>query len=44
MFKKKLKKLLEENNCNYSIDEIVLSSGAKNAITNALLVTTESWR
>ena len=22
------KKLLEENNCNYSIDEIVLSSGA----------------
>ncbi|WP_297135273.1 pyridoxal phosphate-dependent aminotransferase [Terrisporobacter sp.] len=35
------KKLLEENNCNYSIDEIVLSSGAKNAITNALLVTTD---
>ena len=35
------KKLLEENNCYYSIDEIVLSSGAKNAITNALLVVTD---
>ena len=35
------KKLLEENNCHYSVDEIVLSSGAKNAITNALLVTTD---
>lgn len=35
------KKLLEENNCCYSIDEIVLSSGAKNAITNALLVVTD---
>ena len=35
------KKLLEENHCNYSIDEIVLSSGAKNAITNALLVVTD---
>lgn len=35
------KKLLEENNCHYSIDEIVLSSGAKNAITNALLVVTD---
>lgn len=34
------KKLLEENNCNYSIDEIVLSSGAKNAITNTLLAVT----
>lgn len=34
------KKLLEENNCNYSIDEIVLASGAKNAITNALLAVT----
>lgn len=34
------KKLLEENNCFYSSDEIVLSSGAKNAITNALLVVT----
>ena len=34
------KKLLEENNCKYSIDEIVLSSGAKNAITNALLAVT----
>lgn len=31
------KKLLEENNCTYSIDEIVLSSGAKHSITNALL-------
>ncbi len=35
------KKLLEENNCCYSADEIVLSSGAKNAITNALLVVTD---
>ena len=35
------RKLLEENNCNYSSDEIVLSSGAKNAITNALLVVTD---
>ncbi len=35
------KKLLEENNCFYSSDEIVLSSGAKNAITNALLVVTD---
>ncbi|WP_434797804.1 pyridoxal phosphate-dependent aminotransferase [Terrisporobacter vanillatitrophus] len=35
------KKLLEENNCCYSSDEIVLSSGAKNAITNALLVVTD---
>lgn len=35
------KKLLKENNCCYSIDEIVLSSGAKNAITNALLVVTD---
>lgn len=35
------KKLLEENNCHYSVDEIVLSSGAKNAITNTLLVTTD---
>lgn len=35
------KKLLEENNCHYSVDEIVISSGAKNAITNALLVTTD---
>lgn len=35
------KKLLEENNCCYSIDEIVLSSGAKNAITNALLAVTD---
>ena len=35
------KKLLVENNCDYSIDEIVLSSGAKNALTNALLVLTD---
>lgn len=35
------RKLLEENNCHYSSDEIVLSSGAKNAITNALLVVTD---
>ena len=35
------KKLLIENNCDYSIDEIVLSSGAKNALTNALLVLTD---
>ena len=35
------KKLLEENNCHYTSDEIVLSSGAKNAITNALLVATD---
>ena len=35
------KKLLDENDCNYTSDEIVLSSGAKNAITNALLVATD---
>lgn len=34
------KKLLEENNCHYSIDEIVVSSGAKNSLTNSLLVLT----
>ena len=34
------KKLLSENNCNYSIDEIVVSSGAKHAITNTLLAVT----
>lgn len=33
-------KLLKENNCNYSIDEIVVSSGAKHSITNALLAIT----
>ena len=33
-------KLLTENNCNYSSDEIVVSSGAKNSITNALLALT----
>ena len=35
------KKLSEENNCNYSPDEIVVSSGAKNAITNTLLAVTD---
>ncbi len=35
------KKLLDENNCCYSPDEIVVSSGAKNAITNALLIVTD---
>ncbi|MEG0181675.1 MAG: pyridoxal phosphate-dependent aminotransferase [Terrisporobacter sp.] len=34
------KKLSKENNCSYSVDEIVLSSGAKNAITNTLLAVT----
>ena len=34
------KKLLQENNCHYSIDEIVVSSGAKDAITNTLLAVT----
>ena len=34
------KKLLNENNCNYSIDEIVVSNGAKHAITNTLLAVT----
>ena len=33
-------KLLNENNCNYSIDEIVVSSGAKHSITNTLLALT----
>lgn len=31
------KKLLTENHVNYDISEIVVSSGAKNAITNALM-------
>lgn len=35
------KKLLNENNCNYSPDEIVVSSGAKHSITNALLTITD---
>lgn len=35
-----VKKLKRENNCDYTIDEIVLSSGAKNSITNALLAVT----
>lgn len=34
------KKLLNENHCNYSIDEIVVSNGAKHAITNTLLAVT----
>lgn len=33
-------KLLRENNCNYSLDEIIVSSGAKNCITNTLLALT----
>lgn len=33
-------KLLIENNCTYSPDEIVVSSGAKNCITNTLLALT----
>ena len=35
-----VKKLKRENNCDYTIDEIVVSSGAKNSITNILLATT----
>lgn len=34
-------KLLKENKCDYSIDEIVISSGAKNSITNTLLALTD---
>lgn len=34
------KKLLEENNCNYSPDEIIVTSGAKMALTNALIALT----
>ena len=34
------KKLLNENSCKYSIDEIVVSNGAKHAITNTLLAIT----
>lgn len=34
------KKLSSDNNCSYSIDEIVLSSGAKHSITNTLLAVT----
>lgn len=33
-------KLLRENNCSYSLDEIVVSSGAKHSITNTLLALT----
>lgn len=35
------KKLLEENNCNYAPDEIVVTSGAKTALTNALIAITD---
>ena len=34
------KKLSIENNCSFSIDEIVVSSGAKHSITNTLLALT----
>ena len=34
------KKLSVENNCSFSIDEIVVSSGAKHSITNTLLALT----
>ena len=34
------KKLSTENNCSFSIDEIVVSSGAKHSITNTLLALT----
>ncbi len=34
------KKMKEENKCNYTPDEIVVSSGAKNSISNALLAIT----
>lgn len=33
-------KLLLENNCSFSVDEIVVSSGAKHSITNTLLALT----
>ena len=35
------KKLLEENNCHYAPDEIVVTSGAKMAITNTLMAVTD---
>lgn len=35
------KKLKEENNLDYSPEEIVVSSGAKNSITNAILTVTD---
>ncbi|MDR0879624.1 MAG: pyridoxal phosphate-dependent aminotransferase [Clostridioides sp.] len=35
------KKLERENNCHYTPDEIVLASGAKDCITNALLAITD---
>ena len=35
------KKLLEENNCHYAPDEIVVTSGAKMALTNALMAVTD---
>ncbi|MGL4912293.1 MAG: pyridoxal phosphate-dependent aminotransferase [Romboutsia sp.] len=36
------KKLSLENNCSYSTDEIVVSSGAKHCITNTILALTNS--
>lgn len=36
-------KLLIENNCSYSVDEIVVSSGAKHCITNTLLALTNPY-
>ncbi len=35
------KKLYKENNLSYTADQIVLSSGAKNSITNIVLATTD---
>ena len=35
------KKLLEENNCHYAPDEIVVTSGAKMALTNTLMAVTD---
>lgn len=35
------KKLEKENNISYTADQIVLSSGAKNSITNVILATTD---
>lgn len=37
------KKLLKENNIKYNPDEIVVSSGAKNCITNAFLALTNTY-
>ena len=35
------KKLSNENKCNYDIDEIVVSSGAKNCLTNSILAVSD---